>query len=52
MRRILRDVNMDVIREETLSLEPLDEILASMPNACFDVLIPVSRRFMKKVYFR
>lgn len=32
---------MDVIQEETLSPEPLDEILESMPNAGFGVLIAI-----------
>ena len=35
---------MDMIQEETLSLEPLDEILESMPNADDCDLIPILQK--------
>ncbi len=35
---------MDLIKEDSLSLEPLDEILASMPNAGFGELIPILQK--------
>ena len=35
---------MDTIQEETLSLEPLDEILESMPNASDCDLIPILQK--------
>jgi NADH-quinone oxidoreductase subunit E len=38
---------MDMIRDETLSLEPLDEILESMPNAGDCELIPILQKIQE-----
>ena len=35
---------MDLTKEDSLSLEPLDKILASMPNAGFGELIPILQK--------
>jgi len=35
---------MDLCKESSLSLEPLDKILASMPNAGFGELIPILQK--------
>lgn len=35
---------MDLIKEDSLSLEPLDKILESMPNAGFGDLIPILQK--------
>jgi NADH-quinone oxidoreductase subunit E len=38
---------MDLIKEGSLGLEPLDEILASMPNAGFGELIPILQKIQE-----
>ncbi len=38
---------MDLIQEDSLSLEPLDEILESMPNAGFGELIPILQKIQE-----
>ncbi len=41
---ILTEVNMDINKKGSLGLEPLDKILASMPNAGFGDLIPILQK--------
>lgn len=44
---ILTEENMD-LKEDSLSLEILEEILAPMPNAGFGELIPVLQRIRRE----
>jgi NADH:ubiquinone oxidoreductase subunit E len=37
-------MNMDLVKEDSLRLEPLDNILESMPNAGFGDLIPILQK--------
>ncbi len=46
MWRILREVSMD-LKVGSLSLEPLDKILESMPNAGFGELIPILQKIQE-----
>lgn len=39
---------MDLSKEGPLSLEPLDKILASMPNAGFSDLIPILQKIQRE----
>jgi hypothetical protein len=43
---------MDLIQEESLSLEPLDEILESMPKAGFGELITILQKIQRECAFQ
>jgi NADH-quinone oxidoreductase subunit E len=47
MKGIIRERNMELIKSDSLSLEPLDKILASMPEAGFGELIPLLQKIQE-----
>jgi len=52
LRANLTEVNMDLIQEESLSMEPLDKILASIPHAGDCELVPILQKIRRDCALR